>query len=220
MPTDTVHPVDDGETLVVHVTHFNELMWDTRNPSTVIEHGVAVPRRRGSLARPAGIAVINNLPQRGRRLGLDVFERARRQLPLELIGMDAERLGGREVPPADVVPLVGEHRFLFSPIRYTSLGLAILEAMAAGVPVVGLATTELAAVVDDGQHGFIDTDVDAVIAAGARLLRDHALARQLGANARSLVRRRFGVDRFALDWHRVLDERAALGAACRRGTSK
>ena len=174
----------------------------------------------GRSARPVGIAVINNLPQRGRRLGLDVFERARRQLPLELIGMDAERLGGREVPPSDVVPIVGEHRFLFSPIRYTSLGLAILEAMAAGVPVVGLATTELAAVVDDGQHGFIDTDVDAVIAAGARLLRDHALARQLGANARSLVRRRFDVDRFALDWHRLLDERAALGAACRRGTSK
>ena len=148
-----------------------------------------------------------------------MFERARRQLPLELIGMDAERLGGREVAPLDVVPLVGEHRFLFSPIRYTSLGLGILEAMAAGVPVVGLATTELAAVVDDGQHGFVDTDLDAVIAGGARLLRDHALAHRLGGNARVLVRRRFGLDRFARDWAQLLDERAAGGVSSGSGAT-
>ena len=99
MPDTRHHAADRPDLTTVHVTHFNQLMWDTRNPSTVVEHGVALPRRRGSLARPAGIAVINNLALRGRRLGLDVFERARQELALELIGMDAERLGGREVPP-------------------------------------------------------------------------------------------------------------------------
>ncbi|HZW02982.1 MAG TPA: hypothetical protein VFF68_03575, partial [Anaerolineaceae bacterium] len=43
-PTDTKHPVDDPNVLLVHVTHFNNLMWDNnRTPSTVIEHGVVVP---------------------------------------------------------------------------------------------------------------------------------------------------------------------------------
>jgi hypothetical protein len=204
-PTDTVHPVDDGRTLVVHVTHFNRLMWDTPNPTTVIEHGVAVPPWRGSLQRPAGIVVINQLRRRGRRLGLDVFEEARTRIPLDLIGMDADTLGGREVAPNDVASTVGSYRFLFSPIRHTSLGLGILEAMAAGVPVVGLATTELATVVRNDREGFIHTDLDQVVGFGHRLLEDRQLALELGANARQLVSRRFGMDRFAEDWSRLLE---------------
>src|SRR5579862_5507987 len=40
-PTDTRHPVDDPSMLLVHVTHFNDLMWDSgRTPTRVIEHGV------------------------------------------------------------------------------------------------------------------------------------------------------------------------------------
>lgn len=203
-PTDSVHPVTDGRTVVVHVTHFNRLMWDTRNPCTVIEHGVEVPSRRGSLRIPAGIVVINGLRERGRRLGADVFEEVRRHLPVELIGMDAECLGGREVAPQEVVTTVGAHRFLFSPIRYTSLGLGILEAMATGVPVVGLATTELATVIRNGVEGFVHTDVEQVIRDGTRLVADRGLALELGGNARELVTRRFAIDRFARDWHELL----------------
>ena len=204
-PTDTVHPATDGRTIVVHVTHFNRLMWDTRNPSTVIEHGIEVPRSTGSLQRRAGIVVINGLPERGRRLGLDVFEEARRRLPLELIGMGAEPLGGHEVEPSRVTSAVGSYRFLFSPIRYTSLGLAILEAMAIGLPVVGLATTELATVIRNGREGFIHTDLDEILRFGERLLVDHGLAVALGANARSLVAQRFGIARFAREWGGLLD---------------
>ena len=223
VPTDTVHPVEDGETLVVHVTHFNQLMWDTRNPSTVIEHGVALPRRRGSLARHAGIAVINNLPLRGRRLGLDVFDRARRRVPLELIGMDAEQLGGitRWRPPT-FTAIVGEHRFVFSPIRYTSLGLGILEAMAAGVPVVGLTTTELATVGAAMATTASWTPTSTRSSPGRPdCCRDHALAHRLGGNARTLVRRRLGFNHFAHDWAQVLHERAAsLGGLLRPRRSR
>jgi hypothetical protein len=203
-PTDTIHPVTDGRTVVVHVTHFNRLMWDTRNPCRVIEHGVEIPPDSGSLRNPAGVVVINGLRQRGRRLGLDVFEEARRHLPLDLIGMDAEGLGGSEVPPQEVGRTVGEYRFLFSPIRYTSLGLGILEAMAAGVPVVGLATTELATVIRNGREGFVDTDLEEVVRAGGRLIGDRRLALELGANARELVQHRFSIDRFAREWHELL----------------
>jgi hypothetical protein len=204
-PTDTVHSVDDGRTVVVHVTHFNRLMWDTRNPVTVIEHGVEVPEQTGSLRRRAGIVVINGLRERGRRLGSDVFEEARRRLPLELIGMGAEPLGGFEVEPTRVTETVGSYRFLFSPIRYTSLGLGILEAMASGLPVVGLATTELATVISNGREGFIHTDLDQIVEYGQRLLDDHELALELGARARRLVSRRFGIERFARDWYELLD---------------
>ena len=68
-PTDTRHPVDDPDVLLVHVTQFNNLMWNNgRTPTRVIEHGVVVPegvRYKGDIAR--GLVVINNLPARGRR---------------------------------------------------------------------------------------------------------------------------------------------------------
>ena len=42
-PVDTCHPMDDPAVLLVHVTHFNALMWDSGTvPTTVIEHGVIV----------------------------------------------------------------------------------------------------------------------------------------------------------------------------------
>jgi hypothetical protein len=205
-PTDTVHPVDDGTTTVVHVTHFNDLMWDTRSPHVVIEHGVAIPATPASLRRPTGVAVINDLRARGRRLGADVYTMAREHLDVDLIGAGAEEFGGRgEVPPEHVMSTVADYRFLFSPIRYTSLGLGILEAMAAGLPVVGLATTELATVIDNGVNGFVHTDVQQVMRDGRRLLEDRSLALQLGSGARATVRQRYSLERFARDWVALLE---------------
>lgn len=75
-PTDTHHFVNDPETLLVHVTHFNRLMWNNnRTPTRVIEHGVMIPESvhyTGEIEK--GIVVINGITRRGRRLGLDIFE--------------------------------------------------------------------------------------------------------------------------------------------------
>src|SRR5207248_4665367 len=44
-PTNTRHPVHEPDVLLVHVTHFNALMWDCADtPTRIIEHGVLVPR--------------------------------------------------------------------------------------------------------------------------------------------------------------------------------
>src|SRR5690606_33439710 len=145
-PTDTRHFVDDAGTLLVHVTPFNDLMWDSgRTPTRVIEHGVVLPahvRYTGEIQR--GIVVINGLKDRGRRLGADIFERVRERVPLDLVGMGSEELGGLgEIGHAELPAFMARYRFLFNPVRCTSLNLAVCEAMHAGVPVVGLATTEM-----------------------------------------------------------------------------
>ena len=202
-PTDTCHPVDDPTMLLVHCTHFNDLMWDSgRTPTRVIEHGVLVPegvRYTGEI--PRGLVVVNNLRTRGRRLGADIFLRVREQVPLDLVGMDAESLGGPgEVPPSEMAAFAARYRFLFNPIRYTSLGLAVCEAMTIGMPIIGLATTEMATAVENGVSGYVDTDVDALVPHMQRLLADPAEARRLGDSARRTALRRFGIDRFARDW--------------------
>ncbi len=210
-PTDTRHVVDDPEVLLVHVTCFNELMWDAgRTPTRVIEHGVVVPdglAYRGDLAR--GLVVVNGLASRGRRLGADVFERARREVPLDLAGIGSEGIGGLgEVGHAELPRLAVNYRFFFNPIRYTSLGLAVCEAMTLGLPIVGLATTEMSIAVENGVSGFVDTSAGRLIERMRELLADRRLARRLGEGARRFARERFDIRRFARDWDAAIRDAA------------
>jgi hypothetical protein len=206
-PTDTRHPVDDPGLLLVHCTPFNALMWDSgRTPTRIIEHGVMpqdLPAERGALAR--GLVVINNLPQRGRRLGADVYAQVRARLPLDLVGMGAEVPGLLgEVEHWRMPQFMASYRFLFNPIRYTSLGLAVLEAMMVGLPVVALATTEMVTVIESGRNGYVDTRIERLVEAMQRLLRDPGLARELGTRARACAMERFHINRFVADWNAAL----------------
>lgn len=208
-PVNQVHWFQDPDGLLVHVTPFNALMWDSgRTPSKVIDHGVLVPgsaRYTGELAR--GVVVVNHLRKRGRRLGADVFLQLRDEVPLDLVGMEAETVGGLgEVFPPELPAFVARYRFFFNPIRWTSLGLAIIEAMMVGLPVVGLATTELVTVIRNGEAGFLDTDPAGLVGPMRELLRHPGLARQMGENARRYALARFGIERFTRDWEETFAE--------------
>ena len=66
-------------------------------------------------------------------------------MPLELVGMGSAELGGiGEVPNPALPNFLSHYRFFFNPIRYTSLETAVIEAMMIGMPIVALATTEMA----------------------------------------------------------------------------
>jgi glycosyltransferase involved in cell wall biosynthesis len=136
-----------------------------------------------------------------------VFERARREVPLDLVGMFSEEAGGLgEVPPPQLAAFVARYRFFFHPIRYTSLGLAACEAMMAGVPVVALATTEMVTVVENGVSGWVDTRLHHLVGRMRELLADPAEARRLGEGARRTALERFGIERFCADWSAALAE--------------
>ncbi len=202
-PTDTQHWVDDPDVLLVHCTPFNDLMWDSnRTPTRVIDHGVVVPDDvvyTGELNK--GVVVINNIKKRGRRLGYDIFERVRQEIPLDIYGINSEEVGGFGSIGLDELPYrVSRYRFFFNPIRYTSLGLAILEAMSYGMPIVGLATTELSTVVENGVSGYIDTRVDRLVEVMKYLLAYPSEARKLSEGARKYAQDRFNIRHFAQDW--------------------
>jgi len=213
-PTDSRHLVDDPNALLVHVTPFNELMWDGgRTPTRVIDHGVRVPERiryTGEMQR--GLVVVNRLRRRGRRLGADVYDRVRARVPLDLIGMEAEAWeGGLGEVRHDLLPAFAvRYRFFFNPIRYTSLGLAVCEAMMLGMPIVGLATTEMASAVQNGVSGHVHTDVRALVGVMQQLLQDPGEARRLGAGARRYAMERFNIHRFVRDWNAALRDVTGL----------
>ena len=209
-PNDALHPVQDEDATLVHVTPFNDLMWDSGvTPTRVVDHGVVVPDLPWTGDTRAAVTVVNNLYRRGRRLGPDVFDRVAAEVPVDLAGMNGQScprwLG--DLPLAELHRRLTAYRCLLNPIRYTSMGLAVCEAMALGLPVVGLATTEMATAVRHGVNGYVETDPAKLAGHVRRLLADRDEAAELSAGARTLARERFGIERFVRDWQAVLSER-------------
>jgi hypothetical protein len=199
------HAADRPDITVAHVTHFNDLFWDTgRAPSVVIEHGIVDPgyRYRGDVERAA--MVINEARRRARVTGTDLLERL--GVPYDLFGMDAAALGGIEdVPQARLHDELARRRVYVHPIRWTSLGLSLLEAMHLGMPVVALATTEVVEAVPL-EAGVVSTDVTKLADAARRLLRDREAAALMGKAGREAALARYGLHRFLDDWDRLLEE--------------
>ncbi len=200
----TKHIVTDRNVTLVHVTHYNKLMWNNNDlQAEVIEHGVCSSSvsYRGDIER--GIVVINNLPKRGRLLGLDLLIEARKYVPIDLVGMGTGDLGLGEVLHPQLPEFLSHYRFYFHPVRYTSLGLSVLESMMLGMPVVGLATTELPTVITNNVSGFIHTDFNYLVKKMRLLLDDKNLAATLGEAAKKTAIEKFNIKRFTADWERL-----------------
>ena len=216
---DMRHPVAGRQDVTLaHVTHFNALFWDAGDtPTRVIEHGIVDPgyRYRGDLERAA--VVINEARRRARVTGTDLLDRLGTAMPIDLFGMDAESLGGiADVPQAQLHDEIARRRAYLHPIRWTSLGLSLIEAMHLGMPVLALGMTEAwRAVPPDA--GAISGDVDELVRAARRLLADPDEAVRRGRIARDAALARYSLERFLRDWDRLLDD---VVTAHRKRTSR
>lgn len=213
------HPLADrpdlAELLLVHVTHFNELMWDTGDlATTVVEHGIVDPGHRFTGELAAAAVCVNEPVRRGRVTGTDLLPRFADAAPLDVFGMGTDGLGAYlgcagvrtvgDLPQDRMHDELARRRAYLHPMRWTSLGLSLLEAMHLGMPVVALGTTEAHEAVPPGA-GICSTDVDLLVRELRALLADPERARALGAAGRAHVLNRYGLDRFLADWDAVLD---------------
>ncbi|MFA1543777.1 glycosyltransferase family 4 protein [Actinomadura monticuli] len=209
---------DRSDIPVVHVTHFNRLFWNCgRAPTTVIEHGVVDPGYRCTADMPRAGVVINDPIRRGRVAGTDLLAELASAVPLDLFGMNVAGVPGRlgippeslwtfeDLPQARMHEELARRRVYVHPYRWTSLGLALIEAMMLGLPVVALATTEAVEAVPP-EAGVLSTRVAALAETARALAADPPRARQMGKEARAHAVDRYGLPRFLRDWRRTLQE--------------
>jgi hypothetical protein len=215
----TAHPMAGQDRIpVVHVTHFNELFWDCgRAPTTVIEHGVPDPGRRytGELARAA--VAINEPVRRWRVTGTDLLPQLAAAAPLDVFGMKVAGLPARlglppdriavheDLPQHELHTQLARRRVYAHPMRWTSLGLSLIEAMLLGMPVAVLATTEAAEAVPDCA-GAVSTRTAVLADAIRRFTADPGWATHTGKQARAAALARYGLGRFLADWDRLIEE--------------
>ena len=206
------HPMAGrDDLLLVHVTHFNDLFWDAGGtPTRVIEHGIVDPGERYTGELPRAAAVVNEARRRGRVTGTDLLERFAAVAPIDMFGIDAENASpvveaSGDLPHARLHDEMARRRVYLHPIRWTSLGLSLLEAMQMAMPVVALGTTEVREAVPPAA-GAVSTDVDALTRALARLVADPDEARERGRAARAAALGRYGLERFLADWDALMRE--------------
>ncbi|WP_328854820.1 glycosyltransferase [Microbispora hainanensis] len=214
----TRHVLADRDDIpIVHVTHFNDLFWDSgRAPTHVIEHGVVDPGHlyTGELAR-AGV-VVNEPIRRWRVAGTDLLPTFAATAPLDVFGMKVTNLPAKlglagemeafeDLPQAAMHAELARRRVYLHPYRWTSLGLSLIEAMMIGMPVVALATTEAVEAVPP-EAGVVSTKLPTLLRALHRFAAEPELAVQAGKAARSAALARYNLDRFLTDWDRLLGE--------------
>ncbi|HXF57235.1 MAG TPA: glycosyltransferase family 4 protein [Actinomycetota bacterium] len=174
----------------------------------VVPNGVDVDRFRAA-APPVGgrrLLWVNRLdPQKGFGVALEAFVRLARDLPdLELVvvgdGRDRRLLGGlpahvrarvdlRGAVPHEALPahFAGASAFVAPALGQESFGMVLVEAMAAGVPVVASDIPGYREVVRDGVDGLLvpPADPEALAAAVRRVLEEPGLAERLRAGGRA-----------------------------------
>jgi N-acetyl-alpha-D-glucosaminyl L-malate synthase BshA len=177
--------------------------------------------------RPVVMHVSNFRPVKRLDAVLEVFRRINDRIPsrLVLVGDGPERppaeaLAGR-LGIAALVHFAGEQQdpvdwlsaadLFLLPSSQESFGMAALEAMACGVPVVASRVGGLPEVIEDGRTGFLcaPEDLEGMAERGIALLTDAALARRIGREAERVVTTRYCIDevvpRYEAYYREVLD---------------
>ncbi len=173
--------------------------WDRRTGRTALGVGVVAPFKRWEVAARA---------LRGTGVSLRIAGPIPSAAYADQVRADGDGvtlLG--EVSNAELERLFAESDLLVHPSAVEILSVTVLEALAAGLPVLG--GTSVDGVVDDGRTGFVDRSSTAEgLAAGireraVRLAQDDALRRTMGEAARAVA-----LDRYS--WPKVAAQHLAV----------
>ena len=163
----------DGYKLMMHVSNFRKV----KNIPTIIDVFGEVRKEH-----PTRLLLVGDGPE------LEAIERTVHERGFD---KDVFFLGDQEfisdiLPNGDVFMLPSEHE---------SFGLAALEAMSSGLPVVASNVGGLHEVIEDGQTGFLRDphDVAGMSEIVGRLFADEEWRRSIGFKARERAKRDFGV---------------------------
>jgi glycosyltransferase involved in cell wall biosynthesis len=97
--------------------------------------------------------------------------------------------------------------FVLSSVEREGLSIAIIEAMASGLPVVSTLVGGIPEVVEDGMNGFVvaPNDDGALAEALETLIRDENLRKKMGANGRDTYLRKFTMRKMLLNLETLYD---------------
>jgi glycosyltransferase involved in cell wall biosynthesis len=160
---------------------------------SAVFHQLAIPNRSDleTIGHAVELRVLRWL-RRGGLLDADEAQPAEQDAERQRDALDA-CLRGSSLQHRSVADLYRAADVVVQPSHGEGLGLALLEAMACGRPVVGTAVTGIAEIITHGIHGLLvqNGDIAAMADAIVQCLTDKPLAAALSAAARQRVLQNF-----------------------------
>ena len=207
LKADTYRALDLKRSIYV-IPNFVDCARYRRSPTEELRHRICPPDRYDKLI----VHMSNFRPLKRAEAVVEIFRRVRAKVRARLLlvgdgpdlpkasrlahdlglGQDVIALGEQD----QVVPLLSVADLFLLPSSQESFGLAALEAMACGVPVVASAVGGLPEVIDDGINGFLKEpeDLDGMAERALMLLTTPALHRRIADQGRRKVEQRFCAD--------------------------
>ncbi|MBV6522429.1 MAG: hypothetical protein MNPFHGCM_02577 [Gemmatimonadaceae bacterium] len=155
---------------------------------------------------PSGLRVANHVTSKRVFLAWDFHERGLDGLPVKLVGHNADLAGVAAAGDWDELKRdFSTHRFYVhtaDPRYEDGFNMAMLEAMAAGMPV--LTNRHPTTIVEHGKSGFVCDSPEAMRRHARDLLANPGMAMDMGQRARERVRAEFSPIRFKVELMRAI----------------
>src|SRR3989344_632171 len=170
----------------------------------VIHNGVDLKKFTNQESR-IGNHVIISTSRRVYKNGLDILEKAfeiiKKKFP------DAELKIVSDVPYDELPKYLWKASIFVRPSRSEGMGNAFIEALAAGLPIIGTPVGGILDIIEDGQTGlFAKVDDPQDLAEKIKiLLEDKKLVSQIIENGRKIVEERFSWDKIAAQYAEVFN---------------
>lgn len=154
-----------------------------------------------------GIRISNHFRKRSIILRADFHDRAFARVPVRIVGHNPDLPDARAASSwQELRELLARHRFFVHtahPELEDGYNMATLEAMAAGLPVLG--NRHPTSPIEHGVSGFLSDNPEELAGYAELLIADRDLAQKLGSAAREHVREHFSLARFHERFRRSID---------------
>ncbi len=175
-------------------------------PNRIVVVGRLAPPKRNDLLVQAFAEIRRGNPSAELQIVGDGPDRADVERRVRELGLEGgiHLLGQRH----DVPELLSRAACFVLASDYEGCPLAVIEAMAAGVPVVATGVGGVPELVEDGRSGLVVPPgaPESLVAAVESVLADPARARAMGEAGRAIARRRLSRERMVGDLVRLYDE--------------
>lgn len=153
-----------------------------------------------------GLRISNVITRRAKILMWDFHQRAFAGVPMTLIGHNPDLGTAASRDWAELKLSLSQHRFFVhtaEPGLEDGYNMATLEAMAAGLPVLG--NRNPTSPITHGVDGFLSDDPAELGESATRLIQDAELAARMGAAARETVRQKFPLSGFKQQFTQAIE---------------
>lgn len=190
----------------VFLSEYSRGAWGWGGPCEIVGPGIDTEEFTPEFTldlKPVVLSVVNDWINRDWACGFNLWLDVTRNLPVMVIG-DTPGLSQPAKNTAELVAAYRQCQVFLNTSLVSTAPFTLLEAMACGAAVVSTATTMIPQIIQDGVNGFLSNDPGVLRARCEQLLKDPALCRKLGREARNSVVGKWSFDRMAGEWDRVL----------------